>query len=110
MNINKIDIIEYREDFFKYITNVFLNSILELINEYNNLIKKKKGGFNFFKTSNKTLDTYYPITNIYKLNDIERAYYNLGLIYFYFRQYNYSTDNFKSYAKLVKDKSPEHRY
>ena len=24
-------------------------------------------------------------------------------------QYNYSTDNFKSYAKLVKDKSPEHR-
>ena len=107
--INKNDIIEYREDFFKYITNVFLNSILELINEYNNLIKKKKGGFNFFKTSSKTLDTYYPITNIYKLNDVERAYYNLGLIYFYFRQYNYSTDNFKSYAKLVKDKSPEHR-
>ena len=82
---------------------------MELINEYNNLIKKKKGGFNFFKTSSKTLDTYYPITNIYKLNDVERAYYNLGLVYFYFRQYNYSTDNFKSYAKLVKDKSPEHR-
>ena len=107
--ITKNDVIEYREDFFKYITNVYLNSVLLFINDYNNIIKQKRGGFNFFKASNKALDRYYPVTNIYMLNEVERSYYNLGLIYFYFRQYNYATDNFKSYMKSIKDKSPEHR-
>ena len=63
----------------------------------------------FFKTTTKNSDVYYPNTNIYKLNELERAYYNLGLICFYFRQYNYASDNFKSYLKLIKDKSAEHR-
>ena len=107
--INKNDVTEYREDFFKYITNVFLNKILELIDENNNIIKAKKGGFKFFKSSNKSLDVYYPDTNIYKLNDIERAHYNLGRIFFYFRMYNYSIDNFRAFGKLIKEKSPEHR-
>ena len=107
--INKNDVIEYQEDFFKYITNVYLNSVLQFINDYNNIIKQKKGGFKFFKTTNKIVDVYYPGSNIYKLNEVERAHYNLGLIYFYFRQYNYASDNFKSYLKLIKDKSPEHR-
>ena len=85
------------------------NKTLELITEYNNIIKQKKSRFNFFQSNKKVLDEYYPGTNIYKLTDVERAYYNLGLIYFYFRHYNYSIDNFKSFIKLVKDKSPEHR-
>ena len=107
--INKNDMVQYREDFFKYITNIFLNKLLELITEYNNIIKQKKSRFNFFQSNKKISDEFYPITNIYKLNEIERAHYNLGLIYFYFRQYNYSLDNFKSYSKLIKEKSIEHR-
>ena len=107
--INKNDVIEYQEDFFKYITNVYLNSVLQFITDYNNIIKQKKGGFKFFKTTTKNSDVYYPRTNIYKLNELERAHYNLGLICFYFRQYNYASDNFKSYLKLIKDKSAEHR-
>ena len=104
------DIIEYKEDFFKYITNIFLNKLLEQINEYNNTIKIKKGGFKgFFKSSNKNLDTYYPNTKIYKFNEIERCNYNLGLIHFFLRQYNYSIDYFKTFGKAMKEKSPNHR-
>ena len=107
--INKNDIIEFREDLFKYVTNIFFNKILELISEYNNIIKQKRSRFTFFQSNKKVLDGFYPGTNIYKLNEVERAHYNLGLIYFYLRLYNYSVDNFKSFIKLVKDKSPEHR-
>ena len=107
--INKNDIIQCREDFFKYITNIFFNKALELINDYNNIIKQKKSIFNFFQSNKKVSDEFYPGTNIYKLNEVERAHYNLGLIFFYFRQYNYSVDNFKAFNKLVKEKSPEHR-
>ena len=108
--ISTSDIIEYKEDFFKYITNTFLNKLLEEINDYNNIIKLKKGGFkNFFKSSNKNLDTFYSNTNIYKFNDVERCYYNLGLIHFFLHQYNYSIDFFKSFSKAMKEKSPNHR-
>ena len=108
--ISPNDIIEYKEDFFKYITNILLNKLLEHINDYNNTIKTKKGGFkNFFKSSNKNLDCYYANTKIYKFNEIERCYYNLGLIHFYLRQYNYSLENFKSFSKAMKEKSPLHR-
>ena len=107
--INKNDIIQYKEDLFKYITDEYLNKLLELIAIYNNIIKQKKSIFSFFQPNKKVLDEYYEGTSIYKLNDVERAYYNLGLIYFYFRQYNYSNDNFKSFIKLIKEKSPEHR-
>ena len=108
--ISASDIIEYKEDFFKYITNTFLNKLLEEINEYNNIIKIKKGGFkNFFKSSNKNADSYYSNTNIYKFSEIERCYYNLGLIHFYLHQYNYSIDHFKSFGKAMKEKSIPHR-
>ena len=108
--ISTNDIIEYKEDFFKYITNNFLNKMLEQITEYNNIIKQKKGGFkSLFKSTNKNLDVCYNNTNIYKFNDVERSYYNLGLIHFYLRLYNYALDNFKSYSKLMKEKSQNHR-
>ena len=103
------DIVEYREDFFKYITNTFLNKILEQIYEHNNIIKTKKVGFKFFRSSNKNSDTYYSGTKIYKFTEVERSYYNLGLIHFYLRQYNYSLDNFKYFCKAIKDKSINHR-
>ena len=108
--ISVSDIVEYREDFFKYITNTFLNKILEQINDYNNIIKTKKGGFkSFFRQSNKNLDSFYSGTKIYKFTEIERCYYNLGLIHFYLRQYNYSIDNFKNFCKAMKEKSINHR-
>ena len=108
--ISNNDIVEYKEDFFKYITNNLLNRLLEQINEYNNIIKQKKGGFkNFFKSSNKNVDTFYSNTNIYKFNEVERCYYNLGLIFFHLRLYNYSLENFKSFSKLIKEKSENHR-
>ena len=104
------DIIEYKEDFFKYITNTFLNKIIEQISEYNNRIKQIKGGFrNIFRSSNKKLDSFYKNTNIYKFSELERCYYNLGLIHFYLRQYSYAINNFKSFNKAVKEKSPNHR-
>ena len=104
------DIIEYKEDFFKYITNIFLNKLLEQISDYNNTIKLKKGGFKgFFRSSNKNLDTFYPNTKIYKFNEIERCNYNLGLIHFFLRQYNYSIDYFKTFGKAMREKSPNHR-
>ena len=46
--ISMNDIIEYKEDFFKYITNIFLNKILEQINDYNNKIKLKKEDLKVF--------------------------------------------------------------
>ena len=108
--ISNNDIVEYKEDFFKYITNNLLNRLLEQINDYNNIIKQKKGGFkNFFKSSNKNLDTFYSNTNIYKFNEVERCHYNLGLIFFHLRLYNYALENFKSFSKLIKEKSENHR-
>ena len=108
--ISMNDIIEFKEDFFKYITNIFLNKILEQINDYNNKIKVKKGGFkNFFKSSNKNLDSFYCNTHIYKFNELERCYYNLGLIHLFLHQYNYSIDFFKSFSKAMKEKSQNHR-
>ena len=107
--ISTNDIIEYREDFFKYITNTFLNKILEQINDFNNTIKVKKGGFKgFFKSSTKNLEIYAN-TNIYKFNEVERCYYNLGLIHLFLHQYNYALEYFKTFSKAMKEKSPNHR-
>ena len=108
--ISPNDIVEYKEDFFKYITNIFLNKLLEHINDYNNIIKTKKGGLkNFFRISTKNVDSYYSNTTIYKFTEVERCYYNLGLIHFYLRQFSYAIDNFKSFGKAMKEKSINHK-
>jgi hypothetical protein len=49
--------------------------------------------------------TYYPNSKIYKLSELERANYNLGLINFYFRNYSNALEYFKVLKGMINNKS-----
>ena len=73
---------KYREEFLHYFSDVFLKKISEkIINPLNDIIKKNTGFSNLFK---KNAISYYRNTNIYRFTELERSYYNLGVLYFYF--------------------------
>ena len=98
---------KYREDFLYYFGNVFIPKIVEkIINPLNEIIKKNSGFGNLFKKKEKN---FYRNTNIYRFNELERSYYNLGIIYFYFHNYDLSNDNLKFLRNALKDKSEPHK-
>ena len=98
---------KYREEFLHYFGNVFIPKIGEkIINPLNEIIKKNTGLVNIFKKKEKN---FYRNTNIYRFTELERSYYNLGIIYFYFHNYDLSNDNIKLLRNTLKDKSEPHK-
>ena len=105
--INEKNYRKYREDFLSYFNNIFLAKIQEkIINSFSDKIKKNTGFSNFFK---KNVLNYYRDTKIYRFTELERAYYNLGLTYFYFHNYDLANENLKLLRNSLKEKSDKHK-
>ena len=107
MYINAQHYKQYREEFFDYFNKIFIKHVLERVNQYLSEIKKYSGISRIFKKNNEV--SYYSKTNMYKFTDLERLYYNLGLIYFYFHNYDAANDIFKSLRNTLKEKSKSHK-
>jgi len=107
-NINK-----YKENFFEYF-NFFIKNKLSLrIKENLDIIDNSYGITSFLSgfslLSKKEEISYYPNTKIYKFKENEKAYYNLGLIYFYLHDYSKAFEYFKILIGLLKEKSIRHK-
>ena len=107
MYINGIYYKKYKEDFLHYFNTVFINKVLERIASCNEVIKKNSGFTKIFRKSNDI--TYYSKSKVYRFTEVERAYYNLGLLYFFFRNYDLANDSFKQLRNSLKDKSEKHK-
>ena len=108
-NINK-----YKDNFYKYFNFFLTNNFIRQINRYLEIIQNNTGIINFFSSSFSLLTkkeeiNFYPNTKIYKLTELERAYYNLGLINFYFHNYNKAFEYFKELKGMINNKSVKHR-
>ena len=98
---------KYREEFLYYFSNVFLPKMQEkILNPFYDIIKKNTGFSNIFK---KKDILYYRNTKIYRFSELERSYYNLGLLYFYFHNYDLSNENLKLLRNSLKEKSDSHK-
>ena len=98
---------KYREEFLHYFSNVFLPKMQEkILNPFYDIIKKNTGFSNIFK---KKDILYYRNTKIYRFSELERSYYNLGLLYFYFHNYDLSNENLKLLRNSLKEKSDKHK-
>ena len=93
---------KYKEEFFQYFTNIFINKILERITVYNDVIKKNTGISKFFKKNKNN-------SKVNRLSDLEKALYNLGMIYFFFHNYDLANDTFKQLRNCLKDKSEKYK-
>ena len=98
---------KYKEDFFQYFSTDFINKIPKQISSLNETIKKNTGFSKIFKKSNEI--TYYRDSKVYKFTEVERAYYNLGLIYFFFQNYDLANDTFKLLRNTLREKSDKHK-
>ena len=97
---------KYKEDFMNYFNKIFINKILERIASLNAIIKSKTGISRIFK---KDEINYYRGSKVYKFTELERAYYNLGLLYFFFHNYDMANDTFKLLRNTLKEKSDKHK-
>ena len=98
---------KYKEEFMNYFNNIFINKVLERITSYNETIKKNTGISRIFKKSNDI--SYYHKSKVYKFTEVERAYYNLGLLYFFFHNYDLANESFKQLRNYLKEKSEKHK-
>jgi hypothetical protein len=62
-----------------------------------------------FKINKKDEIIYHPNTYVYKFSELERAYFNLGLLYFFFHNYDLSYETFKPLYASIKQKAPQHK-
>ena len=95
---------KYKEEFFHYFLNNFIPKILERINTYNDVIKKNTGISKFFNKKKVTTKS-----KTYRLTDLEKALYNLGMIYFFFHNYDMANENFKVLRNTLKEKSNNYK-
>ena len=107
MYINSACYKKYKEEFFHYFVNVFINKVLDRIASCNETIKKNSGFSKLFKKSNEV--SYYSKSKVYKFTEVERAYYNLGLLYFFFHNYDLANESFKQLRNNLKEKSEKHK-
>ena len=107
MYINGESYKKYKEDFMNYFINNFINKVIERINAFNETIKKNTGLSRIFKKSNEV--SFYSKSKVYKFTELERAYYNLGLTYFFFHNYDLANESFKCLRNYLKEKSEKHK-
>ena len=110
--ISKECIKKYKENFFKYFNFFLKNNLIIQIKRYLEIIENNSGiksfltNFSSFSLlARKEEINYYPNTKIYKLSELERAYYNLGLINFYFHNYANAYEYFKTLKGMINNKS-----
>ena len=110
--ISNENIKKYKDNFYKYFNFFMKNNFIHLINRYLEIIQNHSCLKNFLTSfssfsllSRKEEINYYPHTNIYKLSELERAYYNLGLINFYFHNYGNAFEYFKTLKGMINNKS-----
>ena len=111
--ISEENIKKYKENFFEYFNFFIKNKLTSRINENLSIIQNNYGIKNFLSSfsilSRKEEINYYPNTKVYKFTEVEKAYYNLGLIYFYFHDYNKAFEYFNSLKGMLKEKSGKHK-
>ena len=111
--VTEENIEKYKQNFYEYF-NFFIKNKLPLrMKEYSDIIQNSYGiksfltGFPFLSKSEEI--SFYPNTNIYKFTEKEKAYYNFGLISFYFHDYANAFESFKALKGLLKEKSVKHK-
>lgn len=109
--ISQSDIKAYKEEFQNFFIQIFLKKIIVQVQNYNELTKRSKSKKikAIFKINKKEDIIYHPNTYVYKFNEIERASFNLGLLYFFFHNYDLAYDTFKILYADIKNKSPQHK-
>ena len=109
--ISQSDIKKYKDEFQNFFIKTFLSQINALVQNYNDIIKRNKSKkiSAIFKINKKDEIIYHPNTYVYKFNELERAYFNLGLLCFFFRNYDLAYDTFKLLYGCVKHKAPQHK-
>ena len=110
--ISNENIKKYKDNFYKYFNFFLKNNFIHLINRYLEIIQNNSGIKNFLTNfsgfsllTRKEEINYYPNTKIYKFSELERAYYNLGLINFYFHNYGNAFEYFKTLKGMINTKS-----
>ena len=111
--VTEENLLKYKQNFLEYF-NFFIKNKLPLKMKENLEIIENSYGIKSFLTGFSLLSkreeiSYYPNTKIYKFKEIEKAYYNLGLIYFYFHNYEKAFECFKTLNGLLKEKSSKHK-
>ena len=109
--ITEENIEKYKQNFLEYL-NFFLKNKLPLrIKENLEIIQNSYGITSFLSgfslLSKREEISFYLNTKIYKFKENEKAYYNLGLIYFYFHNYTKAFECFKTLKGLLKEKSTQ---
>jgi hypothetical protein len=102
---------KYKEDFYEYFQNFVKTNLNSQINGYLEIIQNNSGimkSIFSFSLLRKEEISYYPNTDIYKLSEVEKAYYNLGTINFFFHNYNNCFEYLQILRGMIKDKSKNH--
>ena len=84
------------KDFFQ---NTFIKRIIDVINEYDSYIQKKKNLFGFDDKDNKK-------SNNHVLTKLEKKMYILTIYQFYIKDYKNSLNNLEKLLEKIKDKKP----
>ena len=104
---------KYREDFYEYFNFFIKNKLIKQISGYLETIQNNSGIKSFLSNLSylvgKEEINYYPNTKIYRFTELERAYYNFGIINFYFHNYNNAFEYLKTLIGMIRDKSIKHR-
>ena len=109
--IAQSDIKIYKEDFQNFFIQTFLKKIVTLVQNYSEIAKKHKSNkiTAIFKMNKKEDIIYHPNTYVYKFNEQERSSFNLGLLYFFFHNYDLAYDTLKILYTIIKQKAPQHK-
>ena len=101
----------YKEEFQNFFMQNLLKKIIAQIQNYSDSLKKHKSNkfTQLFKLNKKEEIIYHENTYVYKLNEVERAYFNLGILYFFFHNYDGAYETFKPLYQFIKQKSPQHK-
>ena len=108
--ISQNDIKTYKDEFQNYFIQSFLKKIIVKIQ---NLCDQRKQKSNIitsiFNLGKKDEIVYHPATLVYKFNELERIYMNLGILYFYFHNYDSAYEVLRVLYTNIKQKSPQHK-
>ena len=108
--ISQSDIKTYKDEFQNYFIQIFLKKIIVKIQNLCDQRKQKSNIFtSIFNLGKKDEIIYHPNTLVYKFNDLERIYMNLGILYFYFHNYDAAYEVLRVLYTTTKQKSPQHK-
>ena len=111
--ISKDERVNFRTSLQKHMNTIVIKQIIEIMNliEFE-LQQKKKGLKNTFLNFVKKQEQpeYSRTLKVYKFTDIESKAYLLGLLQFYFRNYEGALESFNCIYRDIKSKSQHHSH